>query len=120
MTIRSSAWVLFASKLIIHYNKEGNILSKFEFNYAGQDHIVKEGDDLLITVGADYTGTNNYVCRVSTENGAIKNLYRVNGSNAVEGICINDEKVFIVNDGLYHSDLKNKSYISVYNENDFN
>ena len=113
-------WVLFASKLIIHYNKEGNILSKFEFNYADQDHIVKQGDDLLITVGADYTGTNNYVCRVSTENGAIKNLYRVNGSNAVEGICINDEKVFIVNDGLYHSDLKNKSYINVYNENDFN
>ena len=114
-----SLWVLFASKLIIHYDKDGNILSKFEFDYVGQDHIAKQGDDLLITVGADYTGINNYVCRVSTKNGVVKNLYRVNGSNAVEGICINDKKVFIVNDGLYHSDLKNKSYISIYQEREF-
>lgn len=114
-----SLWVICASKYILHYDKDGNVLQEIDFNYADQDHIVKQGNDLLVTVGADYRGTNNFVCRLSTEDGSIKALYRVNGSNSVEGICINDEKVLIANDGLYHSDLKGESYISVYNEKDF-
>lgn len=63
-------------------------------------------------------GTNNYVCKVSTEDGSVVGLYRVSGSNAVEGICIIDEKMLIANDGLYHSDLRGNSYITVYSRKD--
>lgn len=113
-------WVLCASNYILHYSKNGSVIETIDFNFTNQDHIVKQNKDLLITVGADYSGINNYVCRFSCDEGRIKKLYRLSGSNAVEGICINDGKIFIANDGAYHSDLKSESYISLYNESEFN
>lgn len=109
-----SLWVLCASKYLLNIKKDGTVMKEYSFNYFGQDHICINGDYLYITVGADYQGINNYVCKVSTIDGDIKALYRVKGANALEGICLVGGKMMIVNDGLYHSDLVGKSYISIF------
>ena len=72
------------------------------------------GDYLYVTVGADYRGTNNYVCKVSPKNGEVLSLYRVLSANSLEGIVGYDDKVLILNDGLYHTDLIGHSYFSVF------
>lgn len=109
-----SLWILCASRHLLHYCKDGNLLGAYPFNYSDQDHICTDGQNLYITVGADYQGTNNYVCKVSTQDGSITALYRVIGANALEGICFVDKMIMIANDGQYHSDVIGRSYISVF------
>lgn len=109
-----SLWVLCASKYLLHFSKDGTVLGVFPFNYSDQDHICIDGDYLYITIGADYQGINNYVCKVSTKNGRIKALYQVLKANSLEGICFIDGNMMIANDGFYHSDLIGNSYISVF------
>ena len=109
-------WVLCASKYLIHINKDGTVMKKYHFNYANQDHLCIIDDYLFITVGADYQGSNNFVCKVSTDNGDILKIYRTNGANALEGICYANGKIMIANDGLYHSDVVGESYISIFDD----
>ncbi len=114
-----SLWILCATQYLLHLSKNGSILSEFIFNYSNQDHIFIDDDFLYITVGADYQGTNNYVCKVSKQDGRNVTLYRVMNAYALEGICIKDDKLMITNDGLYHSDLHRCSYISEYDFAEF-
>lgn len=107
-------WVLCAYKYILHYDKLGLLLSAFPFNQEGQDQIVIREQKIYITVGNDYRGFNNYVYVVNKINGATIGIYRVKGSNAVEGICFKNSQIYIANDGFFHDDIIGKSYISVY------
>ena len=109
-----SLWVLCASQYLLHIGKDGSVIDEFPFNYADQDHLCMIGDYLYVTVGADYRGTNNYVCKVSPKNGEVLSLYRVLSANSLEGIVGYDDKVLILNDGLYHTDLIGHSYFSVF------
>lgn len=115
----NSLWILCASSYLLHYDKNGTVLGEYSFNYSDQDHICTDGSSLYITVGVDYRGTNNYVCKVSPQDGNALALYRVLGANALEGICCVDGKILIANDGLYHSDLTGHSYITIFNAEDF-
>lgn len=107
-------WVLCAYKYILHYDKLGLLLSAFPFNQEGQDQIVIREQKIYVTVGNDYRGSNNYVYVVNKINGATIGIYRVKGSNAVEGICFKNSQMYIANDGFFHDDIIGKSYISVY------
>lgn len=110
-----SLWVLCASQYLLHFKTDGTLLTEFSFNYAYQDHICMDGDYLYVTIGADYQGDDNFVCKVSMEDGSIISLFRMKQANALEGICIVGDRMLIANDGLYHSDLIGHSYISAYN-----
>ena len=114
-----SLWVLCATQYLLHLSKDGSILGEFNFNYSDQDHICIDDRFLYVTVGADYQGTNNYVCKVDSNEGTIVDLYQVSGANALEGICIIDDELMITNDGLYHSDVQGCSYISKYDFAEF-
>lgn len=114
-----SLWVLCSSQYLLHYKKDGTLLTEFSFNYADQDHICTDGGYLYMTIGADYQGDNNFVCKVSMKNGSIISLFRLEQANALEGICILGDKMLITNDGLYHSDLVGQSYISVFSAEEF-
>lgn len=111
-----SLWVLCSSQYLLHFKKDGTLLAEFSFNYANQDHICTDGDYLYVTVGADYQGDDNFVCKVSLEDGSIFSLFRLEQANALEGICIVDDRMLITNDGMYHSDLVGHSYITVFDE----
>ena len=89
-------------------------MEKCKCNYADQDHIFIYNDNLYMTIGADYKGTNNYVAKFSLEPFELIAAVKTEGSNALEGICINDSNIYISNDGLYHSDKRNSSYITKY------
>lgn len=115
----NSLWVLCASNYLLHFSKDGSVLAEYQFHYADQDHICILDGYLYVTVGADYQGEENYICKVSTQDGSIVSLYRTKGANALEGICSIDGKVLVANDGLYHNDLIGHSYITNYSGKDF-
>ncbi|MDD2971661.1 MAG: hypothetical protein PHE02_05970 [Lachnospiraceae bacterium] len=111
-------WVLCYSKYLLHYDKTGNLIKEFNFNYKGQDQICIYEDTILATIGADYTGENNYVVSIAKETDASMSVkYQVKGAYAVEGIAVVDGKLYIVNDGLYHDAKIKESYISIFDIN---
>lgn len=107
-------WILCYSKYLLHLGKDGTLLKEIPFFYQDQDHIFADGDFLLATVGADYKGSNNYVVKIDKKSGERELLYQVESAFAVEGLCINKNKLYIANDGLYHNANIKKSYIAIY------
>lgn len=112
-------WVLCESNYLLHYHKDGKIIEEYPFNYYAQDHLCISDDYIYITVGNDYLGDENYVLKIFKSTGEISSYYKVLKSNAIEGICLLDNKMLIVNDGFYHSDLIGHSYVSIYSLSGF-
>ena len=110
-----SVWVLCYSNYLLKYSKNGELLEKVSFDYKDQDMITLYGNQLLITVGADYNGDNNFILSYDLKTKETSVKFKVLGSYSVEGLTILDEKLYIANDGFFH-DAKNKSsYIVRYN-----
>ena len=111
-----SLWVLCYTKYLLHMNKSGSIKNRIKFNYEDQDQIWLDTDErrLYITAGADYHGENNFLIEYNLNTNEIDKLYRLEKSYAVEGVVIANDKIYVANDGKYHSDYFNRSYISVY------
>lgn len=110
-------WVLCYSKYLLNYDRNGKLLKELEVNYLDQDHIYFDGTCLYVSVGADYGSNNNFLIDINLETGTPKNVYRLEKSYALEGIWIGNGKLYVANDGKYHSASIGKSYINVY---DFN
>lgn len=109
-----SLWVLCRTKYLLHYDKSGNLIKEYQFNYKDQDQIFLYDGMMLVTVGADYTGEENYIVSINIENGNISVPYQISEAYAVEGICVVEDKMYIANDGLYHDAKIKESYISVF------
>ena len=109
-----SLWVLCYSKYMLHFNKSGQLLNEYSFNLKDQDMLFNNGNELLVTVGADYNGESNYVVSFEKSTGKTSVKYQVVGAYAVEGISIVDNKMYIVNDGLYHDAKIKESYFAIY------
>lgn len=107
-------WVLCYRKYLLKFNRQGNVVNKYNFNYQDQDQIYFFNDLLYCTVGADYSGDNNYVFTFNPNTEELINKYIVIGSHSVEGIVIKDNIMYIANDGKFHKDLVGSSYISEY------
>ncbi len=108
-----SLWVLCASRYLLQFDRSGSVINEYSFNYYNQDHIYKKDDYIYITIGADYNGNDNFVCKLSSANGQILDLYRIIGANSLEGIYYSNKKIMILNDGLYHKDLIGHSYLAI-------
>lgn len=111
---KDSLWVLCYSKYLLHFDKNGQLLNKYRFDFKDQDMIFNNGNELLITVGADYNGESNYVISFDKNTGKSIVKYQTIGAHAVEGLSIVDGKMYIVNDGLYHNAKIKESYFAVY------
>ena len=107
-------WILCGEQYLLHFSKDGVLLDQIFFNYKDQDHICIDNNTLYVTIGADYQGENNYVCKVNTIDGSIIALYQIKHAYSLEGISIVNNKIMIVNDGLYHSDVIGHSYIAIF------
>lgn len=108
-------WVLMYYKYLLHYDKNGNLLGKIKFNYKDQDHIYTENNILYASMGADYAGNNNFVLKYDLTQNKVEDVYRVENSFAIEGIYLLNNKLYVVNDGYFHSAKIKKSYINIYN-----
>lgn len=110
-------FVLCYNKYLLEFDFNGNIIKKTYMNYKNQDHIFTTDDYLYVTIGADYKQNNNFLLKYSLIDQNIK-LFRLNNSYSIEGCIIVDNKLYIVNDGKYHLDKNNKSYINIYDIQD--
>ena len=110
-----SIWVLCYSKYLLKYNKNGELLEKISFDYKDQDMITLYEDQLLITVGADYNGDNNFILSYNLKTKETTVKFKVLGSYAVEGVTVLDGELYIANDGLFHDAKIKSSYIVKYN-----
>lgn len=107
-------WVLCYSKYLLHFDKSGNLIKEYKLNYKDQDHICIYDGAILVTVGADYNGEENYVIAVERNTGKVSVLYKILGAYAVEGVCVVGDKLYIANDGFYHDAKVKESYISIF------
>lgn len=106
-------WILCYSKYLLKYDKNGNLLKRFDSNYLDQDHIFFD-DEIFVSAGADYNGDDNYVIKIDPLTGEENIRYKMLESFAIEGICVKEGNLYVANDGAYHNAKIKKSYISVY------
>lgn len=109
-----SLWVLFYYQYLINFKKDGKILQLYDCNLADQDHLFLYNDQLYISAGADYDGTENYLYLLNEKTGRVSPCYQLMNSHAIEGFVILDDILYITNDGKFHSDIIGKNYISIY------
>lgn len=107
-------WVLCYNKYMLHFDREGNLLKSYPVNIKDQDMIYMYDGLIYITVGADYKGEENYCVVFDTQTENIKIQYKLYQSYAVEGIYIDEDYIYIVNDGAFHNAMIPRTYISVY------
>lgn len=99
---------------MLHFDREGNLLKSYPVNIKDQDMIYMYNGLIYITVGADYKGEENYCVVFDTQTENIKIQYKLYQSYAVEGIYIDEDYIYIVNDGAFHNAMIPRTYISVY------
>ena len=95
-------WVLSGQSLK-HFNKAGKVIRSIDFALEGQDQIFldKVKNAIYLTAGNNYQG-ENYVYRVQLLFGRVPLAYTLKDSYAVEGIHMEGESMYILNDGYYH------------------
>ena len=107
-------WVLCMYKYLLHFDKYGTLLEEINCEFIGQDHICMDSEGrLYISVGMDYNGENNYVVCMD-QDANIQCIYQVKGSYAIEGVVVTNDRLYVVNDGIYHESLISKNYIQIY------
>lgn len=108
-------YALCYKRYLLTVNRQNEIIEKRSVNYIGQDQLsFDEHGVILITVGEDYLGDNNYVISYDRNSNTSVAKYRALDSNAIEGIVFNNGKLYICNDGFYHNAKDKSSWISVY------
>ncbi len=110
-----SIWVLGYEDYLYGFTKRGELIDLLSIDYPDQDHICfDENGDLWFSYGADYLGKNNYVCKYDIVEGRVEVQYKVLNSYAIEGIYIDNNLLFVANDGVYHQSKDGKNIINVY------
>lgn len=112
-------WCLCYTDYLLKYSHDGELLDKYLMNFENQDHLFYYNEKLLVSIGADYNGENNYIIAFTSDEIEDYFLYRIYDSYAVEGICIKDSLLYVVNDGYFHDAKIKRSYISVYDAKAF-
>lgn len=110
----NTIWVLCYDQYMLHFDQNGNVLDSYQINMKDQDMIYMYEDMIYITVGADYKGEENYCAVFDPQTGIFRIQYKLYQSYAVEGIYIDEDYIYIVNDGAFHNAMIPRTYISVY------
>ncbi len=112
-------WVLTYSQLI-RMSKDGVAQESFDVSVKGQDQLwLDEGANVMyFTGGLNYNGGlfkgDNAVYAVDLSSGEVSERYNLADSWAVEGLYIADGKMYVLNDGYYHSAKVRVNEVCVY------
>ena len=68
-------------------------------------------------MGNDYNGEKNYVIKIFLDDLKIDEILKLSKSYSIEGIVKVDNKLYVVNDGFYHSAKDSRSLINIYEIN---
>lgn len=108
-------YVLCYKRYLLTIDRHNEVIENRSVNYLNQDQLSFDGNgNILITVGNDYLGEDNYVVTYNLDNNISTTKYRVLDSNSVEGIVYHNNKLYICNDGFYHNAKDKSNWISVY------
>ena len=110
----NSVWILCYSNYLLHFDYKMNLIEKYNMSFPDQDMIFADKDNIYITAGADYKGEDNYLLIFSKKLYKILSSYRLFESYAVEGLCMQDKYLYVINDGLYHDAKIPKTYVTKY------
>ena len=108
-------WVLTMDNKILHLETNGTQIASYNFSYSDtldQCYLDARNGMLYITAGANYQGRNN-VYLFNTTNNAQSITCTVD-SYSVEGIYLDESKMYILNDGYYHSALVPVNQVNIY------
>ncbi len=113
-TRTDTLWVLTYSELK-NIDKDGNIIDSIDVEIEGQDQIFLDEDknEIFFTAGINYKG-DNYVYKVDLSAKKISLVFILKDSFAVEGIYIDGNIMYILNDGYYHSAEVNVNQMNKY------
>lgn len=110
-----SLWVLCYYDYLINLSRDGNIMGVFDCDFKDQDQLCIDDDgNILFSVGADYSGDENYICTFYKDSKNIEVTFRLTKSHAIEGICSIDNNLYVVNDGLFHSAKSQSNTVCIY------
>ena len=86
----------------------------------GQDQLwLDETNNVMyFTAGINYSGDilkgDNALWSVDLDTGAVSEAYAFADSYAVEGICMSEGKMYVLNDGYYHSARIPVNQVNIY------
>lgn len=115
-------WVLTYRQLI-RFSKDGKRLKSFNVNVKGQDQLwLDESNDVMyFTGGLNYSGSffkgDNAVWSVNLKTGELEEAYVLADSYSVEGLYMANGKLYVLNDGYYHSAKIPTNQVNVYDLN---
>ena len=107
-------WILCYNKYLLHFDREGSLVKSYPVNMKDQDMIYMYNGLIYITVGADYKGEENYCAVFDPATEKLWIQYELVQSYAVEGIYVDEDYIYIINDGAFHNAMIPRTYISVY------
>ena len=108
-----SLLILCDNTYLFEYSKNGTQMNESFINFEAQDHLCWINDYIGITIGKDYAGNQNYLTILDSQK-RVKNMYMLIDSYAVEGCYYLGDKLYVLNDGLYHDAAIRKNYVAVY------
>lgn len=116
----NTLWVLtYSSDCVDFYNinTSGIVLDKFSFSGisdSDQLYLDDENNCLYFSAGANYAG-ENFIYKINLDSKKITDKYVFMDSYAIEGISINNNHLYIMNDGYFHSAKDRSNYMAIYN-----
>ena len=119
-----SLWVLTGNNLV-NVTKNGDIITSFKLGIENEKETITPDQlcyDLegricfTADVGADYQEDNNWLYCVQITGANLNVLYKycLKESYAVEGAYFYDNRLYVVNDGLYHNAKNRKNCVCIY------
>ncbi len=102
-------------RYLLTINKDNKILSQQSVNYDNQDQMCfSNNKELLISVGNDYHGDQNYIVQFNAKNNDAVRFYKAISSYAIEGMVVRGDFLYVCNDGFYHDAEIKENYIAIY------
>lgn len=99
----NTLWVLSLSALK-NIDKMGNVIKSINISIIGQDQLYLDiTNNIMYFTAGNYYNSTNYVYKVDLSTDVVSLAYNLKESYAVEGIYIEDNIMYILNDGYYHS-----------------
>lgn len=107
-------WAL-TYKNLVHLSKTGETLEEIPFSAEGQDQINldEKNDAVYITAGLN-TSAQNAVYRVDLQSKTIELAFALQDSYGIEGIYIEGDSMYVLNDGYYHSARVPENHVRRY------
>lgn len=110
-------WTCTLNQYIYNMEKDGTVISRFQWNETDaldQCFYDSSSKILYFDCGSNYS-QQNYLYAFNTVNQYVYVACTLTDSYSVEGICLESDRLIILNDGYYHSATVAVNQVNIYN-----